>query len=271
MHPILIKIGSLQIPTYGFLLATGVLLAIVYVLLAGKRAGLNKDLLNDLLFYTLLAGVIGGKLFLLLTNLNYYLTFPSEWKYLLLSGGSYHGGLIFGTLFFLLFIKKKQLSLAKIGDIFAPAIALAHFFGRLGCFSAGCCFGRPAGENFCSVTFHNPEAHELTGVPLNIPLYPTQLLEAVLNLLNFIILTIIYRRSKSSGTAFSFYFINYGIIRFFLEYLRGDSDRGYIFGSLEKPLQSLSVPQLISILLIVLGIIFLKKMRQHDLKNNAQG
>jgi phosphatidylglycerol:prolipoprotein diacylglycerol transferase len=248
------------------MLAIGVLLAIVYILVVSKKQGLDPRLINDLLFYTLLSGIIGGKLFLLITNLKYYLAFPAEWKYLLISGGSFHGGLLGGLAFFLFYVRKKKLSLPKIGDIMTPAIALAHFFGRMGCFFAGCCYGRDA-HGACAVTFHSERAHELTGVPLGHPVYPTQLMEALLNLLNFALLFFIYRRRKFDGLVFALYFLNYGVIRFAMEFFRGDPDRGYIFGNPVHPFSSLSVPQLVSLGLIALGIMLFANYRRNARKD----
>ncbi|MCU0288440.1 MAG: prolipoprotein diacylglyceryl transferase [Acidobacteria bacterium] len=102
------------------------------------------------------------------------------------------------------------------------------------------------------------DLHAATGVPLNVPLYPTQLMESILNLLNFIILIIFYQRKKFHGQIFAFYIFNYSLIRFFIEFFRGDDDRGYIFGSMKHPFTSLSVPQLISIIGIITAIILYK-------------
>jgi len=90
---------------------------------------------------------------------------------------------------------------------------------------------------------------------LNTTIYPTQLIESVLNLINFIFLFILLKKKKFHGQVFSVYIFNYSIIRFFVEYFRGDSDRGYVFGSLAHPFSSLSVPQLISIIGVIVSII----------------
>jgi len=254
MLPILIKIGPITIHTYGFLFAIGVLLGIILSTYLAKKEGINKDDFSNLLFYTLLIALLGAKLLLVITNLSFYLKRPSELKFLLTSGGTFYGGLIGGILFAIFYIKKKKLDYRVIGDITGPSIALGHFFGRLGCFSAGCCYGRFAGESPLAVKF--PNLHQQTGVPTNTPIYPTQLMEAILNLLNFIILFFIYKKRKFKGQIFLMYIFNYSIIRFIVEYFRGDPDRGYIFGNYTHPFSSLSVPQFISIIGIISVSIF---------------
>ena len=139
-----------------------------------------------------------------------------------------------------------------LGDIIGPSIALAHFFGRMGCFFAGCCWGREAQGSPIAVVFTSPDT--TTGVP-HYPLYPTQLMEAGLNLINFLVLIISYKKKKFPGQVFALYIFNYSLIRFFVEFFRGDADRGYIFGGMETPFTSLSVPQLISIIGMIAAVV----------------
>ncbi len=153
------------------------------------------------------------------------------------------------------FIRRHHLSYRQLGDIAAPALALGHFFGRLGCFAAGCCWGREAVHFPLAVTFTSLKANALTGVPLYIPLYPTQLMEAALNLVNFLFLMHLYKKRKFRGQVIALYILNYSVIRFFVEYFRGDPDRGYVFGGMEHPWSSLSSPQLISIIGVITALL----------------
>lgn len=259
MHPILFKIGPLNIPSYGACFATGVLLAILLAFNLAKKEGVDRNKLSDLIFYTLLISLLGAKIFLFVTEFGYYMNNKSQIKDLLISGGTFYGGLIFGLLFASRYIKKKKLDTRTIVDIIAPGIALAHGFGRIGCFLAGCCFGREAQDCAISVTFPN---HKHTVAPSGIPLYPTQLMEAILNFANFIFLFILYKRRKFKGQVICFYLMNYSVIRFFVEFFRGDSDRGYIFGDWNHAFSSLSVPQLISIIGFITGMIFYRKFKK---------
>jgi phosphatidylglycerol:prolipoprotein diacylglycerol transferase len=262
MHPILIEIGPLTIASYGFFFALGVLLGILLCFRLAKKEGLDLAVFTDFIFWVMILSLLGAKLWLLASNLGYYLKFPGELKYLLTSGGSFYGGLIFGAVFAVWFIRRHRLSYRQLGDIAAPALALGHFFGRLGCFSAGCCWGREAVHFPLSVIFTHLKANALTGVPLYIPLYPTQLMEALLNLGNFLFLITLYRKRKFKGQVISMYMLNYSVIRFVVEYFRGDPDRGYIIGGMDRPWASLSVPQLVSIIGVATALLLLKGFKK---------
>lgn len=262
MHPILIKIGPLTIASYGFFFALGVLLGILLCFRLAKKEGLDLAVFTDFIFWVMILSLLGAKLWLLASNLGYYLKFPGELKYLLTSGGSFYGGLIFGALFAIWFIRRHQLSYRQLGDIVAPALALGHFFGRLGCFSAGCCWGREAAHCAAAVTFTDLKASTLTGVPLYLPLYPTQLAEALLNLGNFIFLILLYSKRRFKGQVIAMYMLNYSVIRFVVEFFRGDPDRGYVIGGMDRPWTSLSVPQLVSLIGFVLALLLLKGFRK---------
>lgn len=255
MHPILITIGPISVPTYGFLFALGVLLGIVVSLRSARQAGLDVNTIGDFLFYMLICSLLGAKLLLFVTRFSFYLSNPGELKYLLTSGGIFYGGVICGLAFAVWFIRRHKLDFAVMADIIAPALALGHFFGRLGCFFAGCCYGREAGSCPIAVTFHDSTAGNLTGIPLHIPLFPTQLIEALCELLIFILLYFFLRRRKAyAGRLFVVYIALYSLVRFSVEYFRGDADRGFIFGSAAAPFASISQAQLISIAGLLLAL-----------------
>ncbi|MBN2345873.1 MAG: prolipoprotein diacylglyceryl transferase [Candidatus Aminicenantes bacterium] len=262
MHPILIRIGPLTIASYGFLFALGVLLGVLLCLRLAKKEGLDLAVVTDFIFFVMLLSLLGAKLWLLVTNLGYYLRFPGEIRFLLTSGGSFHGGLIFGAVFAVWFIRRHRLSYRQLSDITAPGLALGHFFGRLGCFSAGCCWGRAARGFPLAVTFSDPRAHSITGVPLQVPLYPTQLFEAVLNLANFLVLMVLYKRRKFRGQVIAMYILNYSVIRFAVEFFRGDPDRGYVIGGMDHPFRSLSLPQLVSVIGFITALLLLRGFKK---------
>jgi phosphatidylglycerol:prolipoprotein diacylglycerol transferase len=262
MHPVLIKLGPVTIHTYGFLFALGVLMGILLSLRLAKREKIETKKMADMLFYVVLIALVGAKLFLFFTEFGYYLKNPGQIKYLITSGGTFYGGLIFALLFAIWYMKKNGMNARVIGDVAAPGIALGHFFGRLGCFAAGCCFGRPALDFPLGIKFTSQYAHTHTGVPLNTALYPTQLFEAGLNLLNFIILMTVFYRKKFNGQVILLYLFNYSLIRFVIEYFRGDGDRGYIFGGPANPFTSLSVPQLISLIGIIISIVLYRRFKK---------
>ena len=131
-------------------------------------------------------------------------------------------------------------------DAFAPGLALGHAIGRLGCFAAGCCWGKATTAPW-GVTFNNPLAAAWVGTPLHVPLEPTQLFESAVELVNFFILYWLIRHKKFDGQVIGAYMFLYGFARYFLEYLRDDPGRGSVFGGL------MTGTQLISIMLVIAG------------------
>ncbi|MEE9389875.1 MAG: prolipoprotein diacylglyceryl transferase [Candidatus Aminicenantaceae bacterium] len=256
MYPILIKIGPLTIHTYGFMMAVGVAFGFWFLYVQSKKTGLPASRMIDMAFYTIIIALLGAKFTLFVGDFSYYVKNPGELFSLARTGGVFQGGLVFGILFALWYLRRHRIPTWKAGDIIGPALALGHGFGRLGCFSAGCCYGRPCSVPW-GVTFQNEYAHNLTGIDINTPIHPVQLYESVLNFLNFFILFIILRKKKFDGQVFPFYIINYSIIRFFTEYYRGDHPDKVFLIKNASPYLSLSFPQLFCILGLAGGVILL--------------
>ncbi len=263
MHPILLKIGPLTIHTYGFMMALGVALGLWFLYVQAKNAGLDAPRIMDAAFYTIIVSLIGAKLILLAGNISFYVSNPRELFSLARSGGVFQGGLTFGVIFALWYFRRKKIPTWAAADIIGPALALGHGFGRIGCFSAGCCYGSECALPWASV-FRNEYAAHLTGVPLNTAVHPVQLYEAALNFLNFGVLFLILKRKKFDGQIFSFYIINYSIIRFVTEYFRGDHDEGVYFLRGATALTSLSLPQLFCILGVIAGIALAVILRRRE-------
>jgi len=138
-------------------------------------------------------------------------------------------------------------------DVFAPGIALGHAFGRLGCFAAGCCWGKETHVPW-AVKFTNPLANILVGTPLNVPLHPTQIYEFLVEIINFAILWWMLKHKRFEGQVIGAYLFLYGFARFFLEFLRADPERGSVFGG------ALTGVQLISVCLVIAGgILWLRR------------
>ena len=254
MHPILVKIGPLTIHTYGFLMALGVAMGLWFIYVQARKAGMDANRVMDAAFYTIIVSLIGAKIFLFASNFSYYTSYPKELFSLARSGGVFQGGLTFGTIYALWYFHRKKIPTWPTADLIGPALALGHGFGRIGCFSAGCCFGRECAEPW-AVIFRNKYAAALTGVHLDTPMHPVQLYEAALNFINFGVLFLILKKKKFDGQVFSLYIINYSIIRFFTEYFRGDhADKAYFLRG-ATAFSSLSVPQLFCLLGLVAGIV----------------
>jgi phosphatidylglycerol:prolipoprotein diacylglycerol transferase len=162
------------------------------------------------------------------------------------AGGVFSGGLVAAFFVAWWFLRKYHMPALATCDAFAPGLAIGHSIGRLGCFAAGCCYGK-ATDHFWGVTFTNPLAERLVGTPLGHPLEPTQLFESAVELGIFLLLTWMFKRKKFDGQIFGAYLFLYGIARFFIEFLRGDPGRGSVFGGV------LSGTQMIAIALVLTG------------------
>lgn len=225
MFPVLIKIGPLTIHTYGFLIAIGFLVALTLAAREAKRKDIPNESIIDVGFYALLSGIIGARLFFILTNLGNYLEHPLDMVKIWEGGLVFYGGVLFALPTVIWFVKKKGLPLWQIADIWAPSIAIGHAIGRLGCFCAGCCYGTPAEGLPWSVIFTNPDSLAILGTPL----HPTQLYESAAELTNFLILITLRRHQSFKGQLFLIYILNYSIIRSVVEMFRGDEVRGFLF------------------------------------------
>ena len=151
MYPILIDFGTyrlpflgethLFVPSYGLLFAVGTLLAWVWFMRRGRALGVPEEPLFNLTFYTLLGGILGAKLTLVLVDLRSYLEHPADLWGTLRSAGVLIGGVIAGAAVFVLYARRQGLPLFRLGDAIAAPLAMAQGVGRLGCFAAGCCWG----------------------------------------------------------------------------------------------------------------------------------
>src|ERR1700681_3892363 len=167
MFPKLISIGNFFLPTYGTLVAIGFLAALWIIIRLARRASLPGELITNLAIYCALAGLAGAKLFMILFDFNAYWKDPSSLFSLstLQAAGVYQGGFLVAFVTAVLYMRRQHLPILATCAVFAPGIAIAPAIGRVGCFSAGCCWGIPTHLPW-AVTFRNPQAAELTGVPL---------------------------------------------------------------------------------------------------------
>ncbi|HZE64033.1 MAG TPA: prolipoprotein diacylglyceryl transferase [Pyrinomonadaceae bacterium] len=247
MFPELFRIHGFPINTYGVFLALAFLCAILIAVKLAARDGLPKEKIYDLSLWMLLASLIGSKVLMFFTEPEYR-DHPLQLISLdfLRSGGVFYGGLIGAMLTGYFLMRRYNLPWWKTADACAPGIAVGNFFGRLGCFSAGCCWGKPTtlpwGVKFTEL------GHEITGVPIDVPLHPTQLYESFSMLIVFFFLLWLHKHKRFSGQVILLYALLYSVIRFAIEFLR-DDPRGDVFGLTTRT--GLSTSQLIS---IVVGI-----------------
>lgn len=253
MYPELFRIGSFPINTYGVFLALAFLCAILVAVKLATRDGLPRERIYDLCLWMLLGGLVGSKILMLFTEPEYrsdplqLISFD-----FLRSGGVFYGGLIGAILVGYLLMKRYKLPWWKTADACAPGIAIGNFFGRQGCFAAGCCWGKPTdlpwGVKFSEL------GHEITGVPTDAYLHPTQLYESFAMLLVFGFLFWLHKRKRFDGQVVLTYALLYSVIRFAIEFVR-DDPRGDILGL--TTLTGLSTSQLISIVIGISSLIIL--------------
>lgn len=250
MHPVLYRIGSVTIYTYGVLVAAGVLSGLWLARRRAPAAGLDPERVWNLGVYMTLAALAGAKLWLVAFYWDYYIANPREIFTLstLQSGGVWYGGLLTAIGVAVLYGRWAKLRFLPLADVYVAPLALGHSLGRLGCFAAGCCWGKPTSVPW-AVTFTNTYAAQLVGVPLGVPLHPTQLYEAGAELLILLFLISSERRwRRYPGRTFWLYMLMYAVTRFGIEFFRGD-DRGTV--------GMFSTSQFISLLLAPLAIVML--------------
>jgi phosphatidylglycerol:prolipoprotein diacylglycerol transferase len=244
VYPQLIHYGRFFLPTYGFLVSMGVLIGLWISVRNSERLGIDGEKAWNLGILVVLSGIVGAKvLYVINEGMSLREIFSIE---TLQAGGVFSGGLIAALLAAAWYLRKHHTPALGTCDAFAPGLALGHAIGRIGCFAAGCCYGKPT-HHFWGVVFNNPLAHQITGTPLNVPLEPTQLFESAVELANFFFLIWLLKRRKFEGQVFGAFMIIYGVARFFLEFLRDDPGRGSVFGG------AMTGTQLIAIGLVLGG------------------
>lgn len=248
MFPRLFHIGSFNLPTYGFLVALGVLVGLLISVRNSEKEGINPDIAWNFGVLAVLAGIVGAKILYIINDWGTYAAHPREIFSIstLQAGGVFSGGLLAAFAAAAWYIRKHRMPALATCDAFAPGLAMGHAIGRIGCFAAGCCYGKPT-HHWWGVTFTNPLAASLVGTPLNEALEPTQLFESAVELIIFFILMWMFRRKKFDGQVFGAYLFLYGIARYFLEFIRDDPGRGSVFGGI------MTGTQLISICLVIAG------------------
>jgi phosphatidylglycerol:prolipoprotein diacylglycerol transferase len=249
-------LGQITIYTYGVLLAAAYLLGLKFAMVRAKARGLDETRVLDLGIYIIISALVGAKLLLLVTDFQTFRDNPRELFSLVRSGGVFYGGLILAVTVAFLYIKRIGLPLWTTCDVFAPGIALGHVVGRLGCFFAGCCFGKPTTMPW-GVTFTDPFAAANVGTPLNVPLHPTQLYEAGAEAIILLVLLGTESRGRTfPGRTFWLYMLFYAVSRFAIEIFRGDP-RGTVL--------MFSTSQFISLLLMPVAVVMLLYLaRRHE-------
>lgn len=256
MCPRLFTIGSFSLPTYGVLVALGFLVGLYVAGRLARRSGFDPDKITNLGVYVFLAAILGAKAFMILHNLDDYIERPGQILSFstLQAGGVFYGGLLAALATAIWFSRKHGLPPLATADTFAPALAIGHGIGRLGCFAAGCCWGKPSSLPW-AVEFTDPTAHEVVGVPLNIHLHPTQLYESFGTLAIGLFLLWYFGKPHAAGAVIALYLVLYSAFRLGVEFLRAESERTF---PMDGPLSS---TQWVAAGLVVAGMILLLRRR----------
>ena len=255
MHPIAFHLGSLPIRSYGVMMALAFMAGLWTATLRARRVNVAAETISDITLWLMLGSILGAR-FVYVTT--YWKTEfaggPISEIFMIQHGGLvYYGGFLGGTIAAMIYIHWKKLPLWKLTDVFAPSIALGSVFGRIGCLLNGCCYGRACDLPW-ALTFTNPQTHELSGTPLDVPLHPTEIYDALLNLVLYIFLAGLFRRKKFDGQIFATYLMVYAVFRSIAEYFRGDYPTDHVHACLTSA-QLLSVPIFVAglVLAIVLA------------------
>ena len=253
MYPELIKIGNFSISSFGAMIALCFIAGYWVVTLEAKRKGLNDKLVGNMFLATMAGGIIGAKLLYVFENvpLSEILSHPLD--NLLSRGGlTYYGGFFGALILTWIIARRNRLSMWVVGDLAAPALALAYAIGRIGCFLVGDDYGVPSDLPWAM-------AFPKGLPPTSVPVHPTQLYEIIIMSVVFVFIWKIGKKEKPAGWLFSIYLIIAGLERFLIEFLRSTTP---------SPIPGLSVAQVMAVLLIAVGAF--KLYRLHSTREIAE-
>lgn len=252
MFPILFRLGGWTVYAYGFLITLGFVAGLILATLKARQERIPFERMVDLFFYTLFSSILGSRALFVLINFSSYREHPLQIFKLWEGGLVFYGGLVLAVAVSIWYMKWHRLPIWKLADLFSPFVALGLFFGRIGCFLAGCCYGKETSLPW-AVVFTNPDSL----ARLNVPLHPTQLYDAANGLAIFSFLKWMEKRKSFEGQIFWLFLFLYSVTRFFIEMLRGDP-RGFVLGGL------LSTSQAAGILLAISSLFMLFYLRRDN-------
>ena len=249
MHPILFTLGPVTLYTYGVMLVVAFLTSTWLAVRAARRLppqliAVTPEQLVDFACLVLLGGIVGGRLLYVILSWEFFRRAPQEIPAIWHGGLVWYGGFLGGVFAGWLYIRSKRLVFLRVLDQFIPFLALGHALGRLGCFLNGCCYGKPT-DAWCGVTFVGQSERVL----------PTQLFEAAGLVLLFGLLRRLQqpRYLGRPGWLFGLYLGSYAVLRFFVEFLRGDQPIWW---------RGLTLPQLMSLVMWLAGCALLVRAMQ---------
>jgi phosphatidylglycerol:prolipoprotein diacylglycerol transferase len=247
--------GTLSVPlhTYGLMIASAFVIGIALAQREARRQGQDPERIADLSFWILVAALVGSRIYFILVNWSDYFgpnafavtRFGRIPRILVLWEGGlvFYGGFIAAVLAAGWYMRRHRMGFLAHADTLIPSVAFGHFLGRIGCFAAGCCWGRsidpglPWGARFPSASLaYQSFAQELGGARFlqndhTVPLHPTQLYESLGELLLFAVLVLVVRpRKRFHGQVLASWLLAYAVLRTVVETFRGDVARGVYAG-----------------------------------------
>ncbi|MFQ5432283.1 MAG: prolipoprotein diacylglyceryl transferase [Nitrospinota bacterium] len=248
MFPILLKVGPFTFYTYGLLVATGFLAGVALITYQAKKEGVDPQKAMDLSFYALAAAILGSRILYIIVNYDVFIESPLRVFKIWEGGLVFYGGFIGAALAGFWYVRKEKLDTWHMADLAAPSIALGHAIGRWGCLASGSCYGKPTSSWF-GITF--TDVHAIA--PLGIPLFPSQIVESIMEFSIFLLLIAVRPHRKFKGQLFIMWLLLYAVGRFILEFFRGD-DRGFIIPNV------LSTSQGVAVVVFVAGLFLLRRL-----------
>jgi phosphatidylglycerol:prolipoprotein diacylglycerol transferase len=227
MHPVLFTIGSYPVQAYPLFLTIGYFAALFLARKLAQIRGYAPAVFTDIGFIALVLGLIGARALFVLTNFSYFGAHPIEAPAFWGGGLVFFGGFLVALPGVVAYLQWKKISVPAAFDVLAPALALGHAIGRIGCFFAGCCHG-----SYCELPWAVRMGSPLVESTLRgLPIHPTQLYECFGLLLLVGLLLMLFRKKLAAGIVAASYLVGYSILRFGVEFFRGDTIRGTLTGT----------------------------------------
>jgi len=213
MHPICFKLGSFTIYWYGIFIAAGVFFGGLVLQKNACKQGYSQETVTRLIFWTIIWGILGGRILHVIVQFPYYYRHPLEILSIRNGGLAVEGAVIVALIFLTVYSKIKRFNLLGMLDIVSLSVTLGQSIGRLGCFLNGCCYGKPT-EFFLGLGVKFPHLAE--------KVHPTQLYYSTAYIVLFFILKRMYKKHLQPGTVFVTYILAFALIRYIIDMLRGD-------------------------------------------------
>jgi len=269
LHPVILRIGSFELRSYGLMLALSFLLGIYLSVHRAKKKGVDPNQIMDLSVIIIISAIVGSRLLYVLFHLD---EFRGHWLDTVnpfqsngqigIAGLTLLGGVLLSFISSAIYLKVKKLPFLKFADTVIPAVGLGIFLTRIGCYLNGCCFGLPCHSHLCVVFPPNSAAGSIFQ---GTPIIPTQLYSSAYGLVIFGLLLFFERWQKFDGFLFYLFLIFYGIARFTIDFFRYYESSMVIMTIGNK---GISLNQGISLLFVAIGV-FMLVMRYRKLNKES--